>query len=258
MQIEIDVRLTYELGAERTALLALEGARTDDQTVAEERLSIEDAELHPIAGEGGFGQRTWVRLDGNLLQLDYRARVEVTRPPVRLDGLAADHIDALPAELIAFLRPSRFCQSDQLETFAAHRFGHLSGGAKVAAIVAWIAAELEYVPGHSDAATTLLDTFASRKGVCRDYAHMLCGLARASHIPARYVSAYGLSVDPPDFHAVVQVWLDGAWHLVDPTGMCGADELVLIGAGRDAADVPFMETPDEARFLDQRVQVRRA
>jgi transglutaminase-like putative cysteine protease len=87
---------------------------------------------------------------------------------------------------------------------------------------------------------------------------MLCGLARASRVPARYVSAYGVSVAPPDFHAVVQVWLDNRWHLIDPTGMCDADELVLIGIGRDAADVPFMETPDEARLLDQRIRVSRA
>jgi len=83
----------------------------------------------------------------------------------------------------------------------------------------------------------------------------MCGLARASHIPARYVSAYGARVDPPDFHAVVEVWLEAGWHLVDPSGMCPADELVLIGVGRDAGDVPFMETPDEARFIAQQVSV---
>jgi hypothetical protein len=37
--------------------------------------------------------------------------------------------------------------------------------------------------------------------------------------------------------------------------MCTPDELVLIGVGRDAADVPFLETPDEARLLEQKVRV---
>jgi transglutaminase-like putative cysteine protease len=258
MKIDIDVSMTYELGAERTALLALEPARIEGQVVAEEQLDIGDAELRSLAGEMGFGRRTWACLSSEVMRLRYRARVDVDRALVRLDGLPAAPMDTLPTDQITFLRPSRYSQSDRLEAFAEREFGRFAGGERIKAIIDWIAAELEYAPGHSDNATTLLDTFETRRGVCRDYAHMLCGLARASRVPARYVSAYGVSVDPPDFHAVVQVWLDNRWHLIDPTGMCGADELVLIGIGRDAADVPLMETPDEARLLDQRIRVSRA
>jgi transglutaminase-like putative cysteine protease len=257
MKIHIDVSMTYELGAERTALLALEPARIEGQVVTEETLEIGDAELRPIAGETGVGRRVWARLNSDIMRLRYRSRVDVLRPPVRLDGLAAAPMDALPPEQITFLRPSRYCQFDRLDAFAAEQFGRFSGGERVAAIMGWIAAEMEYAPGQSDSGTTLIETFETRKGVCRDFAHLLCGLLRASRIPARYVSAYGVSVDPPDFHAVVQVWLDNRWHLIDPTAMCSADELVLIGVGRDAADVPFMETPDEARLLDQQVRVSR-
>ena len=255
MKIDIDVSLTYRLGPARVALLALEAASADGQTVIAETLEIENAARQRIAGEGGLGQRSWVRTEAETLKLAYRASVEVSRQPVRLETLEAARWETLPAELVVFTRPSRYCQSDRFETFAAHRFGTLSGGDKIAAMLDWIDAEMQYVPGHSDASTTVLETFATRKGVCRDYVHLLCCLARASHVPARYVSAYGLSVDPPDFHAVAQVWLDGAWHLVDPSGMCSADQLVIIGAGRDAADVPFMETPDEAAFVDQIVRV---
>lgn len=258
MKIDIDVSLTYRLGPARVALLALEAARTEGQAVIEESFEIENAALHGIAGEGGLGQRSWVRTEAETLRLAYRATVEVSRRPVRLESLEAAQWESLPADLVVFTRPSRYCQSDRFETFAAHRFGTLSGGDKIAAMLDWIAAEMEYVPGHSDTSTTVLETFATRKGVCRDYVHLLCCLARASHVPARYVSAYGLSVDPPDFHAVAQVWLEGAWHLVDPSGMCSAEELVIIGAGRDAADVPFMETPDEATFVDQSVAVTRS
>lgn len=257
MNLKIDVSLTYALGAERLALIALEAARCEGQAVIEDRLEVEDGAPLDLAGDGGVGRRKWVRTRGDTMTLNYSAKVRISRPPVCLKNLSAEPLDALPAEVISFLRPSRFCQSDQLEGFATRRFGHASGGEKVLAITDWIASELEYVPGHSDGATTLLDTFASRKGVCRDYAHMMCGLARASHIPARYVSAYGASVDPPDFHAVGEVWLNGSWHMVDPTGMCSAPEVAVIGVGRDAADVPFMETPDEAQFVEQSVKVSR-
>ncbi|MBV0913823.1 transglutaminase-like domain-containing protein [Anianabacter salinae] len=255
MNLNIDVSMTYRLGAKRLALLAFEAAQYDGQSVFEDRIEIEDAVLHDLEGEGGVGRRKWVRIRGEHLILRYQAHARVSRAPARLDCLDAVPLDDLPGEAFSYLRPSRYCQSDQLEIFADRRFGHLSGGSKILAILDWIAAELEYVPGHSDGATSLLDTFATRKGVCRDYAHMMCGLARASQIPARYVSAYGASVTPPDFHAVVEVWLDGAWHIVDPTGMCSADEIAVIGVGRDAADVPFMETPDEAQFVEQIVRV---
>jgi len=257
MQIDIDVSLTYELGPRRTALLALEAARSEGQTVAEDTLEIENASLRRIGGERNVGQRVWASVGSETMRLRYRARVAVSRAPVRLDRLSANPVEALGGDQISFLRPSRFCQSDLFETFAVHTFGHLHGGEKIIAIRDWITREMEYVSGHSDSGTTLLDTFASRRGVCRDYAHMMCGLARASQIPARYVSAYGARVDPPDFHAVAEVWLDDGWHLVDPTGMCGADELVVIGVGRDATDVPFMETPDEARLISQAVRVCR-
>lgn len=257
MNLNIDVSLTYALGAQRLALVALEAARCDGQTVIEDHLEVADGDFLDLSGEGGIGRRKWVRTRGDTMTLMYSAQVRISRPPLRLEGLSAEPLDALPAEVVSFLRPSRFCQSDQLEGFATQRFGHLSGGEKVLAITDWIATELEYVSGHSDGATTLLDTFVSRKGVCRDYAHVLCGLARASHIPARYVSAYGASVDPPDFHAVVEVWLNGSWQMVDPTGMCSADKVAVIGVGRDAADVPFMETPDEAQFVEQSVKVTR-
>ncbi len=257
MNLCIDVSLAYELGAERTALLAVEAAKTQGQVVVEDQLDIDDAEITVIEGEWGVGQRNWTRVTTDVIQLRYRAKVCVSRPPARLKNLASTPLRELPSEQVTFLRPSRFCQSDQIEPFVARQFGHLSGGEKILAIVDWITAEMTYDPAYSNSDTTLLETFAKRRGVCRDYAHLLCGFARASHIPARYVSAYGASVEPPDFHAVVQVWLGNQWQLIDPTGMCSADELVLIAVGRDAADVPFMETPDEARFVAQQVRVTR-
>jgi transglutaminase-like putative cysteine protease len=63
-------------------------------------------------------------------------------------------------------------------------------------------------------------------------------------------------VDPPDFHAVAEIWLEGAWHLVDATGMARASEMVVIGVGRDAADVSFLTSFGQADMLTQTVNVR--
>ena len=102
------------------------------------------------------------------------------------------------------------------------------------------------------------DTFAARRGVCRDYAHLLVALARAGGIPARCVSAYAPGVDPPDFHAVAELWLGGGWHLIDATGMATCGDLARVAVGRDATDIAFMTVFGQAYLMnEQTVKVTR-
>jgi transglutaminase-like putative cysteine protease len=83
----------------------------------------------------------------------------------------------------------------------------------------------------------------------------MIAMARASTIPARFASVYAPGVSPPDFHAVAEVYLDGTWHLVDPTGMASADSIARIGVGPDAAGVAFLSVFGQATFLNQTVSV---
>ena len=85
--------------------------------------------------------------------------------------------------------------------------------------------KLAYVPGSSGPHTTALDSFIERRGICRDYAHILIALARASTIPARYVACYAPGVDPPDFHAVAEVFLN------DPESYEGGALHIQLGDG---------------------------
>ncbi|HWT13070.1 MAG TPA: transglutaminase family protein, partial [Allosphingosinicella sp.] len=192
------------------------------------------------------------------LRARYRATVEVGRPSVDLAELAIAPLRELPGEVIPYIWPSRYCEADRFETFVARRFGRHEGGAKVAAMAEWIRSRLDYRSGSSDSTTTAADTFVSREGVCRDYAHLLAAFARAAAVPARLVSAYALKVDPPDFHAVVEVWLGGGWRLVDPTGMAPPDGLVRVCVGRDATDIAFLTSFGEAEMRAQSVAVTRA
>ncbi|PWR01148.1 transglutaminase [Meridianimarinicoccus roseus] len=257
MLIHIDVTMSYRLDLGRSVLLAIEAAQTAGQSVLSDRLDCGGAWPRHIPGEAGIGRRIHIGLDGPMMQLGYAATVDVTRPATALEPLREHPVHDLPAEALPFLRPSRYCQSDMFGVFVARRFGALSGGTKIAAIRDWVGQEMTYVPDASSSATTVLDTFATREGVCRDYAHMVCALARAANIPARYASVYAPDVVPPDFHAVAQVWLEGDWHLVDATGMSRPDDTVVITAGRDACDVAFMETVQNAQFVAQSVLVSR-
>ena len=164
---------------------------------------------------------------------------------------------ALPGETVRYLMPSRFCPSDEFQNLVEAEFGGLSGGTRVAAMRDWIGGAIAYVPGSSGPQTTALDTYVERQGICRDFAHVLVSMARASAIPARFASVYAPDVDPPDFHAVAEVFLDGTWHLVDATGMASADEMVRIGVGPDAANVAFLSAFGRMEFVRQKVSVRR-
>lgn len=95
-------------------------------------------------------------------------------------------------------------------------FGDLVGSARVLAVLDWIYEHVDYAPGVSNAETTAERTFIDRAGVCRDFTHLGVSLCRALNIPARAVSAYALNLDPPDFHAVFEVYLGGGWWLVEP------------------------------------------
>jgi len=119
----------------------------------------------------------------------------------------------------------------------------------------WINNAFSYVPGSSNAQTTALDSFVQRQGVCRDYAHVMIALARASTIPARFASVYAPGVTPPDFHAVAEVYLDGTWHLVDATGMAPANTIARIGVGPDAAGVAILTAFGQATLMNQTVSV---
>lgn len=258
MRLSIHALLDYVIHDEADVLLQIEAASDEPtQRVIDGRMTVATgAELHPMPVEAGVGRRTWTRGSGPF-RVDYRATVEVDRLASDISGLTTTPYSELAGEAVPYIWPSRYCQSDRFTGFVATRFGDLEGGAKILAMADWIHDELDYVPGSSDGNTGAADTFIARKGICRDYAHLLISFARAAGIPARMVSAYAWQLEPQDFHAVTEVWLDGGWHLVDATKMAPVEGLVPIVAGRDATDIAFMTIFGQAELNEQAVSVER-
>jgi len=56
---------------------------------------------------------------------------------------------------------------------------------------------------------------------------------------------------------VVEVWLDGAWHMVDATGLAPIEGMVRIAVGRDATDIAFMTIFGSAQMNEQAIHVTR-
>lgn len=255
MELQIDVQLDYTFADPCDVLLQVEAAVLAGQRVAEARISTSPhGHFSRIAAQDGIGERIWLRVSGRTV-VDYRARVAIDRGADDCTRLPGVPLHRLPGEAVAYLMPSRYCPSNRLGDFVGAEFAALEGGAKIMAMRDWIAANLSYEPGASNGDTTAIDTFVDRKGVCRDYAHLMIAFARAADIPARIASVYAPEVDPPDFHAVAEVFLGDAWHLVDATGMASAKDMAVIGVGRDIGDVAFLTAFGSLDMNSQSVSV---
>lgn len=257
MRLRIDAFLDYAFPQTADVLLQIEAAALPDQRLLHQSLSIgSPAPIRAAPGPDGIGQVTLAQGVGRL-SATYVAVVEIVRAPVALETLAPTAVRDLPAETIPYLLPSRYCEVVPFEHFVRREFPGLAGGALAAALAAWVQASVDYGWPATGPGGSALCTFAERRGVCRDFAHLLVALARAGGIPARCVSAYAPGVDPPDFHAVAELWLGGEWRLVDPTGMARADEIARVVVGRDATDIAFLTIFGEAQMVSQVVTVTR-
>ncbi len=257
MKIQVNTHLWYTASQPCDILLQIEAAPDGDQELVFDKLTLTpELAMRRVAGEDGIGQRIWLQAKREF-ECVYEATISVSRLSVELASLQQTPLWELPSDAVKYLMSSRFCHPEHFHAFTTGEFGDLTGGALVSQMRDWINENIQYVSGASDAQTTAHDTFSSRQGVCRDYAHVLIAMARAVAIPARMVSAYAPDVDPQDFHAVVEVYLGGAWHLVDPTGMAKAEDVVRIGVGRDAADVAFLTAYGLLELRQQSVEVAR-
>lgn len=262
MPIAISASFAFELDQPTDVLLQFEAAAIPEQRILSSNTSMTEAEkLARVPAQDDIGDRIWLRAQGRF-DVSYQARVAPQR--VLADLVALDQMDPheLPGETVEYLFDSRYCPADRFQSFAEAQFGTTRGGERIAAIRDWIAGHFTYAPGSSGPETTAVDSFIARQGICRDYAHTVIALARASTIPARYVACYAPGVEPQDFHAVAEVFLNdpetpggGAWHIVDATGMADPSLAAKIGVGRDAADVSFLTSFGPSRFLSSEVSV---
>jgi transglutaminase-like putative cysteine protease len=112
-----------------------------------------------------------------------------------------------------------------------------------------IKSEFVYEVGATTASTTPPMSFALRRGVCQDFAHIMISGMRSLGLPAAYVSGYLRTVSAPGeirlegadaMHAWVLAWCgeEAGWVGLDPTNaiLAGTDHVVL-AVGRDYADV---------------------
>ena len=155
----------------------------------------------------------------------------------------------LPHDVLPYLLGSRYCEVDRLSSVAWDLFGDLKhGGERALAINTWVFKHIFFSYKLTRSNKTALDTFTERNGVCRDMMHLAVSFCRAMNIPARYATGYLGDIDadpdptPMDYSAFYEVYLDGQWSAMDARHGKARVGRVLMGRGRDAADVALLTT----------------
>ena len=168
-------------------------------------------------------------------------------------------VHLLPESALQFLLPSRFCQSDMLHDFASSIVGGLPAGyPQVAAIEQWLRDKMKYVPGASNEHTSAVETANTKTGVCRDYAHLGVALTRSLNIPARMVVGYQYKLEPMDLHAWFEAFVGGRWFTFDGVQDQCCGNRIMIGYGRDAADVALASNYGVLQLNTMKVTVEEA
>jgi transglutaminase-like putative cysteine protease len=153
-------------------------------------------------------------------------------------------IDQLPDELLLYLMASRYCETDKLTDIAWSLFGNTKPGwARVQAICDFVHDHVTFGYPHAHFMKSAHDVYEQRTGVCRDFAHLALTLSRCMGIPARYCTGYMGDIgippepEPMDFSGWFEVYLSGHWYTFDARHNHPRIGRILMGTGRDAADV---------------------
>jgi transglutaminase-like putative cysteine protease len=189
-----------------------------------------------------------------LLRVTYEATVELTHHIRNGQSVLESTPGAIPPDVVPYLYPSRYCESDKLVRLAQHDFGELRPGfSRVTGVCNWIHDNVEYLRGSTNPLTSAYDTATERAGVCRDFAHLAIAFCRALLIPARFAAGYAYGLQPPDFHAYFEAYLGGAWYIFDATRLAPQTGLIRVGTGRDAADTSFATIFGPATFSSMKI-----
>ena len=245
-------------------VLRLTPVHRHGQRVQVAALQIVPEPLHRREGQDFFGNRlTWIEIEEphETLAVKLAARVAVdaldeplplTTPAweaVREEAFAASGIG--PLSPTHFLYPSRLVSLDpEIRDYTRDSFP--PGRPVLDAAIELndrFKSDIAYEIGATTVTTTPPMSFALRRGVCQDFAHIMISGLRGIGLPAGYVSGYLRTLPRPDatrlqgvdaMHAWVLLWCGSAtgWMGLDPTNaVFASEEHVMLAIGRDYTDV---------------------
>ncbi len=248
MRMRLGCRLSFLLPAPTPMILLLNVHHSRASDLERPDLLVTDPATPLESYRDGFGN--WcsrlvapagamtVRTEGVIRDAGLSDPVDLSAPQ--------EPVERLPSDVLAFLLPSRYCESDMLSDFAWSRFDSVPPGwPRVQAVCDFVHGHVRFGYQSSRPTRTAFETLNERVGVCRDFTHLAIALCRSLNIPTRYCTGYVSDIgqpppyEPMDFSAWMEVWLGGRWWTFDPRNNDVRFGRVLIARGRDAADVPL-------------------
>ncbi len=247
-------------------VLRLTPVSRDGERVHVAALQIVPEPAHRREGQDFFGNRlTWIEVNEPhetlTIKLSARVAVDAVAKPeqtpaweaVREAAFATGDIGPLsPAH---FLFPSRMVSLDpEIRDYVRQSFPPARPVLAAAIeLIGRMKADITYEIGATTVTTMPPMSFALRRGVCQDFAHIMISGLRGIGLPAAYVSGYLRSAQRADptrlqgadaMHAWVLLWCGPAtgWIGLDPTNaILASDEHVTLAVGRDYTDVAPMD-----------------
>ncbi|MDX6568530.1 MAG: hypothetical protein QOH15_1108 [Gaiellales bacterium] len=250
MKIRVGCLFEHDTVGDAAAVVMVDPHRSVGETVLEQEFATSPPfEESPFEDIYGNRCRRLI-LPPGLSTFSYDAIVEISSENEVMPTTAdvQHRIEDLPDELLHWLLPSRYIESDVLSGPVWSLLGHTQPGVeRVQAVCDWIHQNIAYGVA-SVQSTSTLEIYERRGGMCRDFAHMGVAFCRALGIPARYVFGYMPDIGipgpfpPMDFHAWFEVYLGDRWWTFDARFNTPRIGRVAIGNGRDAADVAMITT----------------
>ncbi|HEX8297510.1 MAG TPA: transglutaminase family protein [Chthoniobacteraceae bacterium] len=247
LTIRAGLELGYQASAPTPIVLLIKPRLEQWQHLQKEQLTFDPlVPMEEYEDEHGNFVHRFVLPPGRTT-IRHDAFISVPTMPENFDAVdGAVAVSDLPKELLRYILPSRYCDSDRLLNFAFQQFGDVPHGLlRVQAICDWVHQNIEYRWGAGSPHTTASEIIAQRFGVCRDFAHTAIALCRTFNLPARYVTGYVPDVafqdpgTPMDFHAYFQVYIGGRWQTYDARFNVPRIGRIKIACGCDAVDGAF-------------------
>ena len=262
IRFDLSITLDYTVMSPSDFVFVMQPTNTPYQRVTWEQLSTEPALPVQEELEGSPANRHLrLHCDSGPLRVRYDAIVDLVHHFALPSDIREVPIAELPAAVLQYIYPSRYCQSDRLLNVARNEFGSMAPGyERVEAIRQWVQSRTKFQVGSSHPGTSALDTYECGAGVCRDFSHLMITVCRALNIPARLATGVDYGADPAlgptDFHCYVEVYLGDRWYIFDPSGISPRMGLIRIGTGRDASDVAFATIFGTVQWTMPRISIR--
>lgn len=251
--------ITYSVYTPTNVTTMLRPRRQSGQSIIQEGFEINPSvpfsEYTDIYGNPC--QRAVLPVGEVTITTEVQAQVNVTKP-IPSPPPAYVMVGDLPEEVMHYILPSRYCQSDlpEINKLAMQIAGNfVPGYDQVEEIRKWIHQNVTYQYGVTNSNTTALDIARNRIGVCRDFTHLAIALCRNLSIPTRMTVGYLDKLQEMDLHAWFEVYIGNDWYAFDAVQQNTEGYRIEIAHGRDAADVAMVTQFGNATLQSLHVEV---